>query len=93
MNTRFISVSELKERIGEALANWDFDACSHYGAEQKEALERAYENPEMLCDNGECEVPEKESAIWDFLSEYAESTGANIAFARNNHNPLPKAEE
>ena len=77
---QFISTAALKEAIGQALANWDFDACDHYPKEQKEALERAYQNPEMLCDDGEYEVSGKD--IWDSLSIYAESTAANIAASR-----------
>lgn len=85
MDKKHISVMELKEAIGEALANWDFDAADHYGQEQKEALTRAYAKPEMLCDEDEnglyYEISGKD--IWDSLSIYAESTGANIANERN----------
>ena len=81
-----LTVAELKEAIREALDNWDFEACDHYGSEQKEALERAYTNPIMLCHedkNGELYYEVSGKDIWDSLSIYAESTAANIAAARN----------
>lgn len=77
-----ITKAELIECIQEALGNWDFDACSHYGAEQKEALEYAAAHPETLCDTDPesgkeyYEIMGKD--IWDSLSIYAEATGANI---------------
>lgn len=76
----YISLAELIEALRSALDNWDFDACTSYGAEQREALERAYQNPEMLCDDGEYEIMGRD--IWDSLSIYAEVTAANIAAAR-----------
>lgn len=82
-----ISKAELIESLREALDNWDFTACSHYGAEQREALERALANPEMLCDTdpetGEEYYEISGKDIWDSLSLYAESTAPNIAEARN----------
>jgi len=78
---KIFTVAELKECIGEALDNWDFDACWN-GPERKIALELAYEDPSSLCDDGVYEVGRGYRDIWDALSEYAESTAANIAALR-----------
>jgi len=79
---KIFTVAELKECIGEALDNWDFTACSRYCEEQKIALQRAYEDPETLCDDGIYTVGRGYRDIWEALKEYAESTGANIAALR-----------
>jgi hypothetical protein len=76
------NVEELRECIQAALDNWDFDACDNWPAEQKEALEAAHVDPEhMLNEDGRYEISSYRD-IWDALSQYAESTAANISDAR-----------
>lgn len=80
---RKITQNELKEAIQSALDNWDFGQCTIYGAEQKEALEYALEDPAMLCEDGEYEISGKD--VWDSLSIYAEATAINIVDRRAHY--------